>query len=64
MPGDATGDSIKVTLFKWAGAWGPFKVNISCGECSLTKDVIRDTFETELAGVDVELDEREWLSEW
>jgi len=52
-------DPIKVTLFKWAGAWGPFKVSIPCGECSLTKDVIQDTFETELAGVNVALDERE-----
>ncbi len=57
-------DAIKVTLYKWAGAWGPFKVNIPCGECSLTKDVIQDTFDTELNGVKVELDEREWLSEW
>jgi len=57
-------DAIEVTLYKWAGAWGPFKVSIPCGECSLTKDVIQDTFDTELAGVDVELDEREWLSEW
>jgi glutaredoxin len=57
-------DAIKVTLYKWAGAWGPFKVSIPCGECSLTKDVIQDTFDTELAGVDVELDEQEWLSEW
>ena len=37
---------------------------IPCGECSLTLDVITDTFETELAGVPVALDVREWLSEW
>ena len=55
---------VKVTLFRWAGAWGPFKVKIPCGECALTLDVIRDTFETELAGIPVELDIREWLTEW
>lgn len=55
---------VKVTLFRWAGAWGPFRVKIPCGECALTLDVIRDTLETELAGVPVELDVREWLSEW
>ncbi len=55
---------IKITLYKWAGAWGPFKVNIPCGECSLTSDVIQDTMESELAGVPVELDVREWLTEW
>lgn len=56
--------SVKVILYRWAGAWGPFKVNIPCGECSLTLDVIEDTFATELAGVPVELDVREWLTEW
>jgi glutaredoxin len=55
---------VRVTLFRWAGAFGPFKVRIPCGECSLTVDVIRDTFEHELAGIPVELDSREWLSEW
>ena len=57
-------DAVGVTLFRWAGAWGPFKVKIPCGECSLTLDVIKDTFETELAGVPVALDVREWLTEW
>ena len=55
---------VKVTLYRWAGAWGPFKVKVPCGECSLTLDVIGDTFEHELAGVPVELEVREWLSEW
>ena len=53
-----------MTLYRWAGAWGPFKVKIPCGECSLTSDVIKDTFEHELAGVPVQLDVREWLTEW
>lgn len=57
-------DPVKVTLYRWAGAWGPFKVKIPCGECSLTSDVIKDTFEHELAGVPVQLDVREWLTEW
>ena len=59
-----TATDVQIVLYRWAGAWGPFKVNIPCGECSLTLDVITDTFETELAGVPVELDVREWLSEW
>lgn len=55
---------VKITLYRWAGAWGPFKVKIPCGECALTKDVIQDTMANELAGIPVELDIREWLSEW
>lgn len=55
---------VHLTLYRWAGAWGPFKVSIPCGECSLTKDVIADTLEHELAGIPVEIEEREWLTEW
>lgn len=56
--------TITITVFRWAGEWGSFKVNIHCGECSLTKDVISDTINNELNGVDVVLDMRDWLSEW
>ena len=59
-----TSRPVKITVFRWAGAWGPFKVNIPCGECSLTKDIILDTMANELAGIDVELELRDWLSEW
>ena len=56
--------SVRVTLYRWAGRWGPFSVKIPCGECSLTVDVLNDTFACELDGIPVELDTREWLSEW
>ncbi len=59
-----TNQPVKVLVYKWAGQWGPFSVNIPCGECALTSDVITDTFENELAGIPVELEVREWLSEW
>jgi glutaredoxin len=55
---------IQITVFRRAGTWGPFKVSIPCGECTPTKDVILDTMANELAGVDAELDMRDWLSEW
>lgn len=57
-------DPVRITVYRWAGAWGPFKVTIPCGECSLTKDVIADTIAAELAGVPVDLELRDWLSEW
>ena len=53
-----------IQVFRWAGKWGLFQVNIPCGECSLTKDIITDTIETELDGIPVELDMRDWLTEW
>lgn len=43
--------NVSITVYKWAGAWGPFKIRIPCGERTLTQDVILDTLETELAGV-------------
>ncbi|MCG7497959.1 glutaredoxin [Vibrio sp. Of7-15] len=55
---------IKMTLYRWAGSWGPFKVNIPCGECTLTKDILQDTFDNELAGIDIELEVKDWLSHW
>ena len=55
---------VNITVFRWAGAWGPFKVNIPCGECALTHDIIQDCIDTDLAGIEVELDLRDWLTEW
>jgi len=57
-------DPVRITVYRWAGAWGPFRVNIPCGECALTGDVIRDTLENELAGIEVELETLDWLSHW
>ncbi len=59
-----TAQAVQLTLYRWAGEWGPFKVKIPCGECSLTVDVINDTLETELAGIPVNLEIRDWLNEW
>ncbi len=55
---------VRITLYKWAGTWGPFTVRIPCGECSLTEDVIRDCAGKELRGINVEIREYEWLSHW
>lgn len=55
---------VNITVYRWAGAWGPFKVKIPCGECSLTKDVIWDTLENELQGIAADIHMRDWLSEW
>lgn len=56
--------AIKISVFRWAGSWGPFSIKIPCGECALTKDIIADTIEHELSGIRVELEMHDWLSEW
>ena len=55
---------VKVTMYRWAGSWGPFRIKVPCGECSLTQDVIRDTLANELEGIPVQLEIFEWLSAW
>lgn len=55
---------VNILVYRWAGSWGPFKVNIPCGECSLTKDIIQDTIDNDLEGIPVNLEIRDWLSEW
>ena len=57
-------ESVKITVFRWAGAWGPFRVRIPCGECALTGDIIQDCLTNELAGLEVEVETHDWLSEW
>lgn len=55
---------VQITVYRWAGCWGPFKVKIPCGECTLTTDVIKDTLVKELKDVPVQLDTKDWLSHW
>ncbi len=52
----------KLLLYRWGGKWGPFKVNIPCGECTLTTDIVKDVLEHELKTAEVELTVRDWLS--
>lgn len=56
--------TVNITVYKWAGSWGPFKIKVPCGECALTGDVIQDTLEQELDGIPVDVETREWLSQW
>lgn len=61
---ETTVEPVKILVYRWAGKWGPFKVNIPCGECTLTGDIIRDTIDNELAGIPVTFETRDWLSNW
>ena len=57
-------EPVRVTVYKWAGAWGPFKVDIPCGECTLTLDILRDVMSKELGGVPIGFEVKDWLSHW
>ncbi len=58
------GKPVKLTLYKWAGRFGPFKIKVPCGECALTEDVIEDTLENELGDIDVVFKTHNWLTVW
>lgn len=56
--------SVNITVYKWAGKFGPFKVKIPCGECTLTLDIIKDVLNSELSHITSEIKTLEWLSNW
>ncbi len=62
MPTTYSKQPSKLLVYRWGGAFGPFKVNIPCGECTLTKDIIETTLEDELSGTHVEVEYKDWLT--
>ena len=58
------GAPVQVTVYRWAGAWGPFRIRVPCGECFLTEKVIEDVLANELDGIPVALAVHDWLSGW
>ena len=58
------GAPVQVSVYRWAGAWGPFRIRVPCGECFLTGKVIEDVLANELDGVPVALAVHDWLSGW
>ena len=55
---------VNITLHRWAGAWGPFRIKVPCGECTLTEAIIEDCLANELADVQVRVRQHDWLSNW
>ena len=56
--------TVEITLYRFAGSWGPFKVKIPCGECTFTEDVIQDCIVNELHGININFTQHDWLSKW
>lgn len=55
---------VKITQYKWAGEFGPFKIDIPCGECNVTEGVIKDVLEKEFSKEDVSFEIFPWLNNW
>jgi len=56
--------AVEIVLYRWAGRWGPFRIRVPCGECALSRDIIRDALEHELSDINAKLIARDWLSHW
>ena len=55
---------VNITLYRWAGAWGPFRIKVPCGECALTEAIIEDCLTNELVGIEVQFRQLDWLGNW
>ena len=53
---------VKIKVYKWAGKFGPFKIESTCGECRYAMRVINDVCDE--FGDAVSIKEAEWLSNW
>jgi hypothetical protein len=55
---------IKITQFKYAGKWGPFKIKATCEECDLSTGILEDMVKNEFRGKDVVFEKKPWLDNW
>lgn len=55
---------ITITIYRWAGRWGPFKIKIPCGECNLTETIVRDVIDKDLNTIPLRLVTKDWLPNW
>lgn len=53
---------VNITFYRFAGKFGPFKVKMPCGECTLTHDIIEDVIKAELADIPTQFDTLDWLT--
>ncbi len=55
---------VKITQYKWAGKWGPFKIKTPCEECDLTTSILKDMMDVEFKGKNVTFEIKPWLDNW
>ncbi len=55
---------VHITQYKWEGSWGPFKIQVPCGECSATEGVIKHVIDTRFPGAPIAFEAKPWLDNW
>lgn len=51
-----------ITMYKWSGSWGPFRIKSECEECDITESVLKKLVEDDKDCVEVEF--HDWLPNW
>lgn len=55
---------VEVVQYRWAGSWGPFRINVECGECSLSEGILQSVVEEEFEEYPVTYRIVDWLPNW
>jgi len=53
--------TVKITEYDWAGKKWFFKIKTVCGECGLTKNILKDMLKNEFKGKKVKFEVKPWL---
>ena len=56
-----TKKSITITQFKWAGRFGPIRIQNHCDQCDLTTATLQDMMENEFKEKQVNFEVKPWL---
>ena len=51
-----------ITMYKWAGSWGPFRIKSACKECDISQAVLDRLVAEDKDCVEVEY--KDWLPNW
>ena len=55
---------IHIQIYTWDGQWGPFRIKVRCGECSLTKDIVHNLCKEFLSDIPTKISIDPWLDNW
>jgi hypothetical protein len=55
---------VKITLYKYLGKWGPFRIKEACEECDIASGILKDMMKNEFKGRAVTYEEKPWLNNW
>lgn len=57
-----SGNPVVITQFKWAGEWGPFRIQSRCDECDAITGTVKSMMEQEFKAKNVVFEVKPWLN--